>query len=225
MKVLLISLGIILLTGCVSEKQRNAQQEQMNKTVPTCASQKQCDAAWSAARQWVTQNCGMKIQNYSADYIETYNSLPNSPSTACQVTKNLQPSGVNTLNITVSCGNIFGCVPNQVDSVLAFNKFVGDYVSNFSPVKIGAFMGMSDKSGNVVENSSYSAGMVIKEVVRGGIADKSGLRNGDIITSVGGHKIRNQSDMTTSLEKYTSGETVDLTIIRSGSEFKIPLSL
>ncbi|MEN4831741.1 PDZ domain-containing protein [Pantoea vagans] len=225
MKTLIVLLSFILLSGCVSGEQRKAQQDQMNKTVPTCASQKQCDAAWSAARQWVTQNCGMKIQNYSADYIETYNSLPNSASTACQVAKNLQPNGVSTLNITVSCGNMFGCVPNQVDSVLAFNKFVGDYVSRFSPIKIGAVMGMSDRGGKVVENSSYSVGMIIKEVTPNGIADKSGLRVGDIISSMGGQKIRNQNDMTTSLEKYASGDKTELTVIRSNTEMKIPLNM
>lgn len=225
MKRFVTAFVLIALAGCTSNQQRNSQQEEINKTIPTCASQKQCDAAWSAARQWVTQNCGMKIQNYSPDFIETYNSLPNSSSTACQVTKNLQPNGLSTINITVRCANMFGCVPDQYESVLSFNKYVGNYVSKFSPVVIGAMMGMADKKGNVVDNKAYSAGMVVKNVQPGGIADSAGLQSGDIVTSIGAQKIRNQTDMTTSLEQYSVGDEVSFTILRLGKENKVILHL
>jgi len=221
MKNLIVAISIITLAGCVSAEKRGAQQDQINKTVPVCSSQKQCDAAWAAARQWVNQNCGMKIQTYSNDYIETYNSVADSAATSCQVTKNLQPNGVSSINITVRCANMFGCVPDQFESVLSFNKFVGSYISKFSPIKIGAIMGMSDRSGQLVENSSYSVGMLIKEVAPGGSASKAGLKAGDIVTSIDGQKVRNQNEMTTALEKYSSGDNAEFKFFRHGSESKI----
>ncbi|WP_301530078.1 hypothetical protein [Klebsiella pneumoniae] len=74
MKKVVIFLATLALAGCVSNSERQKQQAEIDRTTPSCSSQKQCDAAWAAARQWVNQNCGMKIQNYSSDYIETYNS-------------------------------------------------------------------------------------------------------------------------------------------------------
>ncbi|MHB7197744.1 hypothetical protein ACYCIQ_25435, partial [Klebsiella pneumoniae] len=71
MKKVVIFLATLALAGCVSNSERQKQQAEIDRTTPYCSSQKQCDAAWAAARQWVSQNCGMKIQNYSSDYIET----------------------------------------------------------------------------------------------------------------------------------------------------------
>ncbi|WP_187417369.1 hypothetical protein [Klebsiella pneumoniae] len=93
MKKVVIFLATLALAGCVSNSERQKQQAEIDRTTPYCSSQKQCDAAWAAARQWVNQNCGMKIQNYSSDYIETYNSPANSAAIACQVTKNPLPTG------------------------------------------------------------------------------------------------------------------------------------
>ncbi|WP_312582999.1 PDZ domain-containing protein [Atlantibacter hermannii] len=214
-----------LLSGCVSQSVRNQQQDEINQTIPSCSSQRQCDAAWAAARQWVTQNCGMKIQNYSNDYIETYNSIGNSTNTSCQVTKNPHPNGVNSINITVSCANMFGCTPDQYQSVIEFNKYVGEVVNNFSPIKIGAMMGMADKNGKVVENPSYSAGLVISDIESGSSASKAGLLVGDIVTSVGDDRIRTQADMTEAMGKYHSGDSVKFKIIRRLQESFVNINL
>ncbi|HDS2638199.1 TPA: hypothetical protein QID38_003675, partial [Klebsiella pneumoniae subsp. pneumoniae] len=112
MKKVVIFLATLALAGCVSNSERQKQQAEIDRTTPYCSSQKQCDAAWAAARQWVSQNCGMKIQNYSSDYIETYNSPANSAAIACQVTKNPLPTGASSINVRISCSNMFGCVPD-----------------------------------------------------------------------------------------------------------------
>ncbi|MFP2467655.1 PDZ domain-containing protein [Pseudescherichia vulneris] len=225
MKKVLFIVASLFLSGCVSQSVRNQQQDEINKTIPTCSSQKQCDTAWSASRQWVTQNCGMKIQNYSNDYIETYNSIGDSAATACQITKNLQPNGANSINIRVSCGNMFGCVPDQYQSVINFNKYVSNAIDNVSPVKIGAMMIMADIKGMIVENPSYSAGLLVKSVASGWPASKAGLLVGDIVTDVGSTRIRTQAEMTTAMEEYHSGDTVDLKVLRAGNVSVIKISL
>lgn len=225
MKGLLVFLLSFLIFGCVSQTNRNQQQEEIDRTIPSCSSQRQCDAAWAAARQWVTQNCGMKIQNYSDDYIETYNSVGDATKTSCQVTKNPQPSGVNSINIRISCANMFVCVPDQYQSVIEFNKYVGTAVNNFSPIKIGAMMGMADRNGQVVENPSYSFGMVVRSLEQGYPAYNSGLMIGDIVTSVDDERIRTQSDMTKAMEKYHSGDSVELKVLRKNQEATIKIKL
>lgn len=216
MRKIAIILTALTLVGCVSSSERQRQQAEINRTIPLCSSQKQCDAAWFAARQWVNQNCGMKIQNYSNDYIETYYSPTNSAELACQVTKKPLPSGISSINIRTSCSNMFACVPDTYQSVINFNNYVNKNVERFSPVKMGFSARMSDVKGGEVKNSSYSSGLVIMGMTQNGPAYKAGLRDGDIITSVGNDVVRSQYDMISAMEKYHSGDNVKVTILRNG---------
>lgn len=225
MKKLLIIIFGVMLAGCVSKTVRNQQQDEINRTIPACSSQKQCDAAWSAARQWVTQNCGMKIQNYSNDYMETYNSIGDSTAIACQVTKNPHPNGVNTIDARMSCANMFGCTPDQFQSVIAFNKYINNAIGMVSPIKMGASLEMSNSKGDAVENPSYSAGLRVKSLAPGWAASKAGLKAGDIITDVDGERVRTQYDMTTLMEKHHSGDVVELKVLRSGVSSNLHINL
>lgn len=115
-----------LLGGCatVSPQQESALQSQAQATVPHCSSQRQCEGEWAAARDWVVNNCAMKIQTMTDSYIETYNAVGGEPGLACRVTKNPIPSGGYEINIAVSCDNIFGCVPDKWSAIVAFNQAV-----------------------------------------------------------------------------------------------------
>lgn len=124
----------MLLAGCatMSPQQQADFQQQMVATQPHCMSQRQCEAAWSAARNWVNGNCGMKIQTMTESYIETYNSPDSSPDIACRVTKDPDPSGGYSLSIAVSCSNLFGCVPDAHKAALAFNTEVKGVAEQFA---------------------------------------------------------------------------------------------
>ena len=121
-----VVLACAVLAGCATmTPQQEAQfQQQMATTQPHCMSQRQCEAAWSAARNWVNGNCGMKIQTMTDSYIETYNSVGSDPTLACRVTKDPDAAGGYSLSISVSCANLFGCVPDAHKAALAFNTEV-----------------------------------------------------------------------------------------------------
>ncbi len=193
----------------------------MNKTVPTCSSSRQCDAGWSAARAWVSNNCGMKISTYSSDYIETYNSPPDSPNLYCSVEKNRLPNGSTVINITVNCSNIFVCRPDKYSAVINFNKSVSDYISQFEPIKIGVYLGMSDINGNVVGDTRDSYGMVAKNVSLHSRANAAGILDGDIIIKINNYRVRNQSEVTSALESISVGDDVKIEVIRG----KTPITL
>ena len=91
---------------------------------PVCSGAAQCTAEWAEARTFVLQNAGYKIQTYSADFMQTYNPMGESPSLAAQV--NMQPLAGGAYKIVASfwCDNLFGCVPNQWDTLDAFNRSV-----------------------------------------------------------------------------------------------------
>jgi hypothetical protein len=116
---------LALVGGCATPQQRTDQQAEFQRTIPTCKSDRECELKWSAARQWVLQNAGMKIQHITNDFIETYNPVGrNSAALAARVVKEPILEGGYRLVITTWCGNMFGCVPNASDAALQFDRTV-----------------------------------------------------------------------------------------------------
>jgi len=84
------------------------------------------------------------------------------------------------------------------------------------------------------------SGLLVSRVVRGGLCDKAGLRQGndpvqygrsiiylggDIITAVNGVKINSLADLYTSLEASKPGDTVKVEIIRGGQTSTLNITL
>lgn len=111
------------LSGCAAmQEQQAAFNSEFQRTIPVCEGQEQCEMAWAHARNWVIQNCGMKIQNITDTYIETYGST--TTALACRVMGQPQGPGSWAMVITTTCGNMFGCVPDARQSALRFNREV-----------------------------------------------------------------------------------------------------
>jgi uncharacterized lipoprotein YajG len=90
---------------------------------PTCSSQADCDAKWAAARTFVLDHAGMKIQTYSADYLETYS--PTDSSTALGAQVNKQPiTGGYAITAKFWCANLLLCNPKPGETLAAFNAKV-----------------------------------------------------------------------------------------------------
>lgn len=115
MKKLVGVLAIPLIAGCVTTPQIEV------GPTPTCAGESDCAVKWAAARTFVLAHAGMKIQNYSSDFLETYNS--SDMSVAARVNK--EPiAGGYAITATFWCGNIFGCNENPRGLLAAFNAQV-----------------------------------------------------------------------------------------------------
>ena len=124
---------ILSLSGCVSVATPQ-QRAQIAATTPVCHGKKQCEAAWAAARNWVTDNCGMKIETYTDSFLQTFNSSDSaSTDLACSVSKTPLPSGGYTIQATMGCNNFLGCEPGATKSMLRFNKYVGAALQQFPP--------------------------------------------------------------------------------------------
>ena len=74
------------------------------------------------ARTYVLDHARMKIQNYSADYMETYGST--NMSLAAQVNKQPSPGGGFLIVAKFWCGSILICFPDQWDTLDEFNRTV-----------------------------------------------------------------------------------------------------
>jgi hypothetical protein len=105
-----IALGLLLiLAGCATAPADPAALAALQANAPRCAAPRQCALMWSAARNWVTSSCGMKIQTITEDFIETYNSL--GTEAACRVTRDPEPAGGFSFHVRVSYGNPFMPLP------------------------------------------------------------------------------------------------------------------
>jgi 2-alkenal reductase len=87
-------------------------------------------------------------------------------------------------------------------------------------------------------------GVLVEDAIRGGPAARAGLRGatrqvnteypticpnaagGDLITAIDGQPLTSFDDMLIYMARYTSpGDTVQLTVLRDGSEQRVPLTL
>ncbi len=64
-------------------------------------------------------------------------------------------------------------------------------------------------------------GVRVVEVYRGGPADKAGIRKQDLITAVGGVRVRQMTDMTDMLDTFMPGQGVDFELLRDGRLVKL----
>ena len=69
------------------------------------------------------------------------------------------------------------------------------------------------------QDGKYSA------IISGAPADKAGLKDKDIITAVNGVKIGSSGSLSTLIGEYKPGDTVQLTVIRNGSEIAVNVTL
>jgi S1-C subfamily serine protease len=69
------------------------------------------------------------------------------------------------------------------------------------------------------------SGVFIVRVNEGSQAEKSGLREGDVITEFGGTRIENMKNLLEELVKGKLGDRKELSIVRRGREYKTTVRL
>lgn len=139
MRLALILTLAVTLTGCAEAvRQQQEQRAQLQSTVPMCNSDRECELKWSAARQWVLANAGMKLQHVTPDFLETYNPPPDSPNLAVRVVKKPMANGGYQLGVATWCNNLFGCVPDQWAAAQNFNDTVNAVGGSAAPGATGS---------------------------------------------------------------------------------------
>jgi hypothetical protein len=127
-KIACIASAASLMAGCGAMKQaaqeRQSLRYEYERTIPTCGSEKDCELKWSAARTFVLSNSDRKLQHITNDYLETYNPAPSSPGLAWRVNKEATGSSSYRIVATAWCANMFGCVPDNLTTMLRFNEAV-----------------------------------------------------------------------------------------------------
>ena len=91
----------------------------------------------------------------------------------------------------------------------------------------GAYMGVTamDTDAQSAAQFGLPTGAYIVSVIDGGAADKAGIQPKDIVIDLGGTTIRNRTDLTRALRNYKAGDTTTVTVIRSGKEMTLDITL
>lgn len=97
----------------------------------------------------------------------------------------------------------------------------GDYRRGFLGVEISDL----DKEYAAELKADVSKGVVIEKLVPAGAAEFAGALPRDIITAADGKGVGNAAELIQMLSRAKAGETVNLTIIRKGRTFELPVVL
>jgi serine protease Do len=74
-------------------------------------------------------------------------------------------------------------------------------------------------------NIDQTNGVYVAGVVEGGAADEADIKTGDIIVGIEGIDINTSPELLENIGQYRPGETVNIRLIRDGSEILIPVEL
>jgi Do/DeqQ family serine protease len=165
---------------------------------------------------------GRSMPNTSGEFriesfIQTDAAINPGNSGGALVDKNGNLVGINTAIISQTgsyAGYSFAVPSNMV------RKIVGDLI-DFGSVKravLGITMQeITDKIAEELKLSSRN-GVYIVEVLKGGAADKAGIRSGDILLSVDSVKITSPASVQETVSRYSPDDVVEVVVLRDGKE-------
>ncbi|MGE5425443.1 MAG: Do family serine endopeptidase [Syntrophothermus sp.] len=68
-------------------------------------------------------------------------------------------------------------------------------------------------------------GVYLNDIVKGGAADKAGVRKGDVLISVDNFTVNSKSEMSEVIAQHSPGDKINLTVVRDGKELSLPVTL
>ncbi len=130
--------------------------------------------------------------------------------------------GINTAIFSQSGGNIgigFAIPANSVKELLpqlrdkgkVVRGFIGASVQKVTP-EIADSLGLKQ-----------ARGALVADVVKGGPAERAGLRRGDIIVEFDRKEIKDSADLPSQVARVAPGMSVPIKVLRDGTEMTLPL--
>lgn len=130
--------------------------------------------------------------------------------------------GINTAIFSQSGGNIgigFAIPTNLVKEVLPQLKekgrvvrgYIGATVQRLTPA-IAESMGMKE-----------ARGALVADVVKGGPAERAGIKTGDVIVRFDGKEVKDSADLPAQVARVAPGTTVQVAVLRNGKETTFPI--
>lgn len=162
------------------------------------------------------------------DMVQTDASINAGNSGGPLVNTNGEVIGINTLIYTgggYSQGSIgvgFAISINRVKKILDELKSNGKIDRSYNPGF--RIQGIDDQIAKYY-NLPDKNGVIVTQVMKGGDADKAGLKTEDVIIAVNGDKVKSEQDVVYAVNDSRKGDKLVLTILRNGSKKEIELVL
>ncbi len=83
----------------------------------------------------------------------------------------------------------------------------------------------TDVDAEMAQRFNMPQGVYVYSVTPGSAAEKAGLRQGDIITGIQGQEVTSTDELNEIKDEYNAGDTINLTIVRSGEKIEVSLTL
>ena len=123
--------------------------------------------------------------------------------------------GINTAIIAGAQGLGFAVPSNQA-------RWVMEHLLKYGKVKRGKIgIIIQPLTPDLAEHFKVEHGVVVAKVIKGGPADKAGVKPGDVIIAVNGHPVEEPNDVQKYVMRTEPGKYVNLTIVRDGKKINI----
>lgn len=135
-----------------------------------------------------------------------------------------QVIGITNMKIVSSFSNIEGigfAIPS--DTLQSIVAALMDDGAVYGRSTIGVTVGPISE--DIADYYDIPVGLYVSEVLDNSDAQKQGIKKGDIITKVNGKDAHSTSDIAEEKSKLDIGDTIDFTVWRSGSTFKVSVKI
>jgi len=78
---------------------------------------------------------------------------------------------------------------------------------------------------NLQQNSRFSTGALVAEVVTGGAAEQAGVRAGDVVVEFAGQPINTASELTAAVRAEPAGAEIEIAVLRNGERIRFMVTL
>ncbi|MGH3003528.1 MAG: S1C family serine protease [Gaiellaceae bacterium] len=121
--------------------------------------------------------------------------------------------GAVSIGFAIPSPTVQDVVRQLIQNGKAIHPFLGIQIANVTPPLAQQF------------GLQVVSGVLVQGVKQGSAAAKGGLKQGDVIVSLGATKIRTVDELFTALRKYKPGQTVSLTLVRHGKQQQVKVTL
>ena len=118
---------------------------------------------------------------------------------------------IEGIGFAIPIDDVMGIISDLIDYGYVTGAYLGVTVSNTDEESAAMF--------------GLPIGAYVMSVEKGGSADRAGIQPKDIITDLGGHEVKGITTLTRALRSFKAGDTTTVTIIRSGGERTLEITL
>ena len=111
------------ISACAVSEATQALMDEYQRTIPSCAGDRDCQPKWAAARAWVVQNSDFAIRSESDTRIMATSNIISQSGMGVTVDKITADAGGYQITVTVECFSAYGC-PNLWQAMVEFNQAV-----------------------------------------------------------------------------------------------------